>query len=218
MGADEGFFARWSRRKRGAAADGRDGSTPEKAESGVVSKATGAPGAPQETETLVDLENLPPIDSIDVGSDIRAFLAPGVPAHLTRAALRRAWSADPAIRDFIGLSENSWDFTAPGGVPGFGSVTPEEVERLLAQLAGEPQTAEAARLPDGQPVASAREMDSAPDGSALKGTEDQQAASTDRSTPQQRHAPKDIAAQHEFAMRECSPLLQRRRHGGALPE
>ena|SRR5437868_2471234 len=31
----------------------------------------------------------------------------------------RAILADPAIRDFIGLSENAWDFTAPNGVPGF---------------------------------------------------------------------------------------------------
>ena len=29
---------------------------------------------------------------------------------------------DPVIRDFIGLSENSWDFNAPDGIPGFGSL------------------------------------------------------------------------------------------------
>jgi hypothetical protein len=74
--------------------------------------------------------NLPPIGSIGAGSDIRPFLAPGVPAHLTRAALRRAWSTDPAIRDFIGLSENSWDFNAPDGVPGFGSLTPQRLARM----------------------------------------------------------------------------------------
>ena len=60
---------------------------------------------------------LPPVESIDAATDIRAFLNKGVPQDLTRAALRRAWSSDPAIRDFIGLSENSWDFTAPEGVP-----------------------------------------------------------------------------------------------------
>jgi hypothetical protein len=49
------------------------------------------------TEFLLDLANLPPIQSIGGGSDIRPFLAPGVPADLTRAALRRAWSTDPAI-------------------------------------------------------------------------------------------------------------------------
>jgi hypothetical protein len=53
---------------------------------------------------------LPPIESIGAESDIRCFLAPGVPVELTRAALRRAWVVDPRIRDFVGLSENSSDF------------------------------------------------------------------------------------------------------------
>ena len=50
---------------------------------------------------------LPATESITADTDIRAFLAPGIPAHLTRAALRRAWAADPAIRDFVGLAENA---------------------------------------------------------------------------------------------------------------
>jgi len=77
--------------------------------------------------------NLPPIGSIGAGSDIRPFLAPSVPAHLTRAALRRAWSTDPAIRDFIGLSENSWDFNVQDGVPGFGSLTPQRLARMTGE-------------------------------------------------------------------------------------
>jgi hypothetical protein len=80
------------------------------------------------TESLLGKANLPPIESIGSGSNIRPFLASGVPADLTRAALRRAWSVDPAIRDFIGLSENSWDFNAPGGVPGFGPLTTDGPE------------------------------------------------------------------------------------------
>ena len=73
-------------------------------------------------------------------SNIRGFLEAGVPGDLTRAALRRAWSSDPAIRDFVGLSENSWDFNAPGTMAGFGPIDGEEVERLLTQLLGEPDT------------------------------------------------------------------------------
>ena len=75
------------------------------------------------TEFLLDLANLPPIESIGSGSDIRPFLAPGVPADVTRAALRRAWSTDPAIRDFVGLSEDSWDVNEPDGVPVAGRLT-----------------------------------------------------------------------------------------------
>ena len=71
-------------------------------------------------------------------TDIRAFLAPGVPKELARAALRRAWSADPAIRDFMGLAENDWDFTDPAAMPGFGALPPGyDVKKMVAQIFGD---------------------------------------------------------------------------------
>jgi hypothetical protein len=85
------------------------------------------------SQSLDDPANLLPIGSINSRSDIRPFLLAGVPADLRRAALRRAWSVDPKIRDFIGLSENSWDFNAAGSMPGFGSLTAEDSCRLLAR-------------------------------------------------------------------------------------
>lgn len=85
------------------------------------------------TQSPFDTASLPPIPTISAGSDIRSFLSAGVPADLKRAALRRAWSVDATIRDFIGLSENSWDFNA-GGVLGFGSLTAEDSRRLLARV------------------------------------------------------------------------------------
>jgi hypothetical protein len=84
-----------------------------------------APGALKSAESASSTCGLPPIAAIDAGSDIRAFLAAGVPAELTRAALRRAWSADPAIRDFVGLSENSPDLAALNDGPGFDGATAE---------------------------------------------------------------------------------------------
>ena len=134
MSGDESFLARWSRRKRNLAAPSavEKNPPPSAAETPEpVSPATGeaAPVVP-----------LPPIESIVSASDIKAFLAPGVPLELTRAALRRAWTSDPAIRDFIGLSENAWDFNAPGGVPGFGSLDFEEVRRLAAELLDGPRS------------------------------------------------------------------------------
>jgi hypothetical protein len=50
---------------------------------------------------------MPTPDSIGSGMNLTAFLAPGVPEDLTRAALRRAWRLDPAIHDFVGLSEDT---------------------------------------------------------------------------------------------------------------
>ena len=68
----------------------------------------------------------------------RAFLSPGVPKELARAALRRAWSADPAIRDFVGLAENAWDFTDPTAMAGFGELLPGyDVKKLVAQIFGD---------------------------------------------------------------------------------
>jgi hypothetical protein len=96
----------------------------------VRTQSIAKPGQPPPTESRFDAATLPPIESIGAASDIRPFLAPGVPVDLTRAALRRAWSTDPAIRDFIGLSENSWDFNAPDGIPGFGSLTPQRLARM----------------------------------------------------------------------------------------
>ena len=97
-------------------------------------------------ESPFNATNLAPIESIGAGSDIRPFLTSGVPADLTRAALRRAWSTDPAIRDFIGLSENSWDFDGPEGVPGFGPLTTEGPGRLLARQMEEADSLDPERL------------------------------------------------------------------------
>ncbi len=195
MSGDDGFLARWARRKRGAA-------KPKDAPGGAASEPPAVAAPPE--EALFDPASLPPIDSIGAGSDISAFLAPGVPAALTRAALRRAWSADPAIRDFIGLSENSWDFNAAGGVPGFGPISADEVRRLLAQVTGEPQAE--------KPAPAATSSNPTPEQPppvqiAEGGTSDQ--APVDKI---------DTATQHELDEREACPPLPRRGHGGALPQ
>ena len=118
MSDDKTFLARWSRRKREAAPDTGEQPKPENAGGGAASSASAASLSPGEAQPLFDPASLPPIESIVAGSDISAFLAAGVPADLTRAALRRVWSSDHMIRDFVGLSENSWDFNAPGAMRG----------------------------------------------------------------------------------------------------
>jgi hypothetical protein len=82
---------------------------------------------------------LPSIDSITADTDIVAFLKSGVPTELTRAALRRAWTSDPAIRDFIGIAENQWDFNDPNGISGFGRLdATESGVTFLAQVSSTP--------------------------------------------------------------------------------
>jgi hypothetical protein len=64
-------------------------------------------------------------------------MKPGVPAALRHAALRRAWTSNPAIREFRGLQENDWDFNAPDGIPGFGTFNSDvEIKKLAVRLFG----------------------------------------------------------------------------------
>ena len=108
MSEPENFIARWSRRKREAAEDAeatKSSPAPDAAaesahpiedqrEGSDASRARS--GASEPPEFAPDPAKLPPIEAITAETDIRAFLAPGVPPELTRAALRRAWAADPA--------------------------------------------------------------------------------------------------------------------------
>ena len=138
MSDDDSFLARWSRRKLHPAPGARDQLPREKDAVAVASEASANPPA-DEIKSTFDPQSLPPIESIGPGSDVRAFLAVGVPPELTRAALRRLWSSDPKIRDFVGLSENSWDFNSPGAMAGFGPMDKEQVRRVLTQLLGDPE-------------------------------------------------------------------------------
>jgi hypothetical protein len=78
----------------------------------LQTSVTARPSQRPATQSLADAASLPPIGSIGAASEIRPFLEPGVPQDLARAALRRAWMVDPAIRNFVGLSENFWGFNA----------------------------------------------------------------------------------------------------------
>lgn len=128
------YLQRWSQRKRAAGL--RDSERVDRAaaaEKGSDLHVT----APDATAATADLAALPPIESITGASDVRAFLAPGVPVELQRAALRRLWLVDPTIHDFIGIAENQWDFANPDTVPGFGSLQlTAALQRMLDALTG----------------------------------------------------------------------------------
>ena len=147
MSEQENFLKRWSKRKLAE----RERSTldvraanedPAAWEEPTADVETAAPAPPKNDDNAAikehtpEVPTLPPLDSIGAGSDIAAFLRPGVPAELTRAALRRAWTSDPAIRDFVGLVENGWDFNDPAAMAGFGPISAQEVRRLV-KLIGE---------------------------------------------------------------------------------
>lgn len=124
----EDFLSRWSRRKRESARE------PAQQNAAATPDSESAP-AEAAAATEIDPANLPAIESIDAGSNVSVFMRPGVPDDLTRAALRTAWVSDPAIRDFIGIAENQWDFNSEGAIAGFGSLSAEEYARHLAARA-----------------------------------------------------------------------------------
>lgn len=126
--SEEDFLARWSRRKQQSRA--------EPAEPAAAQPAS--PSETKEDETELDLSSLPSIDEINAATDITAFLGKGIPRDLSRAALRRAWATDPAIRDFVGLAENAWDFNDPTAMPGFGPLdcSSEELAALVDRIVG----------------------------------------------------------------------------------
>ncbi|WP_454624046.1 DUF3306 domain-containing protein [Bradyrhizobium cenepequi] len=130
MAEEHNVFLRWARLKQ-ASKERRDAEAAPTASE----EAAAPPVADAASDEPFDLASLPSIESIAANTDIAAFLRAGVPAELTRAALRRAWSSDPAIRDFIGIAENQWDFNDPNAIPGFGPLDPtEKAADLLAQV------------------------------------------------------------------------------------
>jgi Protein of unknown function (DUF3306) len=142
---NEDFLTRWSRRKHDALeteqAKGAPGEHDVVPENAVPESATpfveGSEG-PKSSELVFDLKSLPPIESITAATDIRPFLVPGVPEEIARAALRRAWSADPRIRDFVGLADYDWDYHKPGSAAGFGPLEmTDELRRMVARILGE---------------------------------------------------------------------------------
>jgi hypothetical protein len=64
-------------------------------------------------------------------TDMQQFMHEAVPEEVTRAALRSAWTADPAVRDFVGIAENQWDFNDHASIPGFGPI--EAADYLATQ-------------------------------------------------------------------------------------
>jgi hypothetical protein len=226
MSDPDNFLSRWSRRKL-EPQDAPDEKKPPEAkpveapEDAVESQAA-APGRQDpKQEPAFDPSTLPSLDSITAGTDIRDFLKPGVPLSLSRAALRRAWTSDPAIRDFIGIAENQWDFTNDS-IAGFGPLDPADVPRLFAQFMGssskkEPgagdtdaaqpssrENAAAASDPEPERAVTAQETAQPPSDAAVTENSSQRSSEND-------------AAQNDGGEKNLDYAAPRHGHGRALP-
>jgi Protein of unknown function (DUF3306) len=204
MSDTETFLSRWLRLKR---------------ESEASLPPEDAPAA-EPAAAAFDPSSLPPIESIVADSDIRAFLHEAVPAELTRAALRSAWTADPAIRDFVGIAENQWNFNDAACIPGFGPL--QAADYLVAQaLAGqmkapetpqEPNGAEQPALPRSEPLEAVRLAAAPP---ALDKSADAAATASAAATA----GAGETASVGKTGVGETmSGAAAPRVHGGALPQ
>jgi hypothetical protein len=215
MSDPDNFLSRWSRRKSEASAQSaRETSAPlEGNERGEVvtppcgeEKSPGTPGSepPAPSVPDFDVSSLPPIEAIGADTDISAFMQKGVPSALRHAALRRVWSADPAIRDFVGPNENFWDAAGPDGIPGFGDLDPNlDVKRMVSELFGEIEPAKA--KPETSEITSASGP-SVESSETPSPSDDRPSQHIENAAPQQQ-------------MSEPAPAKKiTRRHGGAKPE
>jgi hypothetical protein len=219
MSSDDNFIARWSRLKRSSAhatkarAEARKPDAQQGGDADAVRPRARPGEAHPNPDPSFDPATLPPIESIVAGSDIRAFLRKGVPAELTNAALRRAWTADPAIRDFIGIAENQWDFTDPASIPGFGPLeATDRLRQLVAQAMGELRGAADAVVPSGDSDARSAKRGVSPTAAANPTSAAEQRADPD--SDQVAAAP--AAPQHPADGSGRMPA-SRRGHGSALP-
>lgn len=216
MNDEKNFLERWARRKREVANE--DAKEKARSEAPAPAQDAGPPKVaptPAAAEPAFDLSKLPSLDSIVADSDITAFLQPGVPSGLKHAALRRAWVADPAIRDFIGPADYAWDFTAADSMPGFGALGPEDdVQKLVAEVFRDatakvetPPTPDASSAESPEPEQPPAQIASAAD-----------AAPPDKMDPSELlQREENIASQQdEKSSAPVTPLP--RRHGGAMPQ
>ena len=204
---DEPFLSRWSRQKR---------SRPQPA---------AAPAAANK-ELPFDPSTLPNIDDLTEGSDFAAFMQKGVPEALQRLALRRMWSLEPSIRDFVEVAENQWDFNAPGGVYGLfqeiepgtdmsvwlaqatSSIAPPEKTTQIGALEHETDADEAAVSGSRLPVSRS---------DTITDTTDCAVSAIIRVDAPASPAPDHVVAPAASENTDKREHTRRRRHGGAVP-
>jgi hypothetical protein len=221
--SDEPFFSRWSRQKT----DKLQASKHKP----VVARPPGAESGSEEAPEI-DPATLPKIDELTAESDVSVFLRKGVPEGLQKLALRRMWSLDPEIRDFVEMAENQFDFHAPGGIPGLFQELPEgaDVSVWLAQATQsvpradpkEPSTVVQANTGNDHDQALAATQHATSihvDASSTDGARAERLATTDTATPQT--AQELETAENLSPTSAATPRQEtappRRRHGGALP-
>lgn len=226
---DDNIFARWSRRKQ-AVRDGET-STPDE-EQNASEAAANVDAEPVDQQPAMEPDAgdpLPSLEDLTAESDLSAFLREDVPKALKSAALRKMWSLDPAIREYIGPSEYAWDFNQPGSMAGFGPLEANEsIAEFLSTMSGGARAglARAAALQEKPPPPSISQITDVPSEQDANTSPDSPAADSPAEPldpPQVLASPEPLspvrtpAAAEPANSEEPSQISTPRRHGGAMP-
>lgn len=114
--AEEGFVARWSRRKRAVQAPAAEAEAP----------------AAEPPPVLTDTD-MPPLESLSADSDFSPFLSPGVSEPLRRAALRKLFAL-PAFNARCPLDSEYYDCA---NMTPLGSIITHEMREAIEREAAE---------------------------------------------------------------------------------
>ncbi|MBI5279079.1 MAG: DUF3306 domain-containing protein [Burkholderiales bacterium] len=107
--SEDGFLGRWSRRKE-AVREGKEVEPPPAAAPEEAAPAAPVEAPPPPPPTLEDVEALTP------QSDFQRFVAPGVPADVKNAAVKKLFS-DPHFNVMDGLDTYIDDYNKPDPLP-----------------------------------------------------------------------------------------------------
>ena len=125
---DEGFLARWSRRKQAGYRNHEHPSAP-----GPQTLCGEPPAADDLQQTTPQREltdaDMPPVDSLDEKSDFAVFMSPGVSEQLRAQALRKLFHL-PGFHLPDGLDDYDDDFTQFAKL---GDIVTREMERMLVR-------------------------------------------------------------------------------------
>jgi hypothetical protein len=229
---DDGFLARWSRRKRGALAERPDHAVP--AEASPTPPAEVPASEPQAEPEMVEP---PSLDLIDKDFDVAHWLKQNVPESWKLAALRRAWESDPFIAGFENPARDyALEWNIPGGAPGYGPLTEsDDVPAMLRGIFGEPPKPEPAEetvagaTGDSMPhqnvncdescnldAATQQNADEQPEPDSVRLTDD--SGANPESGEKAAVAPDRVYAAAQNSRSEDRPAVRiRKRGGGAMP-
>ncbi len=234
------FLSRWSRRKHASVNAKQAEAGP--AEPVAAEAAEANPLAPIDCEdagagshselSAEELEQLPRAEDLTASTDITPFLRGRVPEALRNAALRRMWSLDPSIREYVGDARDyAYDWNMPGGVPGSSPLLPtDDVKEMLRQVLiglrekhDPPAAATEMTAPSETGMAAEERLDRS-SGAVADNTKDQQALSPEPDAisdamvaalpPDEGKVPATRSGESGTGQGRSATM---RRHGGAAP-